>query len=110
MQPSAATMRVGLRQEADFMVIAVDQDQLLVIAGDNSVVAFQDVPPVPPRPASVWQRRGVASRSSSGWLEAPAPNPLRQRKTRWPDRCWPAETVAARRWPHHDAPARRVDG
>jgi hypothetical protein len=34
-------MHIGLREEADLAVIAVHQNQLLVVAGDDSVIGFQ---------------------------------------------------------------------
>src|SRR6202011_2289320 len=40
-QCAGAEVRIGLRQEADLAVIAVHQNQLLVIAGYDSVIEFR---------------------------------------------------------------------
>jgi hypothetical protein len=46
-QRSAAKVRIGLRQEADPAIIAVHQNELLVVAGDGSVIGFQVIQAAP---------------------------------------------------------------
>jgi len=93
-QRADAEVRIGLRQEADFAVIAVHQNHWLIIVGYDSVIEFR-VFQSAHQPGSARQCPGVSAELVR--------NPPPARRTPRPGSCWTAGTVAAARAARRDA-------